>query len=1142
MGYLNDASWDDSSINKIKELMTKEVGLTPAQAESVTAGIKEEIKEPSLAGAPIEETPIKIKTTTKEEEPWRDVFGKQPVARPVKPRKVERIVEETLPEPKIDMTARIGEEISPEGKVAETKTTLGMVEKEKPEPAFSRDNDNPEVDFANNSEIKTSNQILTETGNKSWSNYNTQGINKGAGVYIDKVLETMSPNDPRYEKIASIKKDFDKKVIIPKAKEILAKNNGNEEKSLAEFKAEYAKKFVDNGLSNPLESPKRDRFVTKLFRDAAYSYPKKVLTVSKGNFVIEERSPVNKSWLADKLEKYNAANGTKLDIIHYEAPQKTPGEKFETPNIKRINDELLKKGYISMGASGNDYGTIYAVKYDPSLGKTKNEFIYNLLTKVMGFPKDVTGSAINKRSKIFNDYSLPNPVQGETYTFHTVTPEKRTLKQLGYDETFFEDSIRNGLATKKSVKEILDKDIFDGKIYITEKMMNRILKSGGYVGERTRLKPTMVSGEGNDMILQKGDLSVLDETNTKLFEDIIRKQPGMEKFKMSDNDVITFPENIKFGAKGKDLPYTSFKAPSESFRFKYSYEPTEKSAFSLSSWAKFGKDDELNKAVIDLYKPHIDKYKAFISELNASASSQEAKNILSKYKEYGKEEFGENLYGTVQKMVNNGAWHKSIGNTIDKMISKVFQEKLISGSFIKGNHLVLTPDMGAKNGAFLNSGEVMMSRKSWNDLGNPKYVLTKRYPVTRSTAMSKAKVLVAEDYGIKNLGKEQIIPSHFDTFVRKEGDFDADSFHVFAIGGENGIPEKVANRIESIRAKEGDMVMDPLEKYEATVLTDKNAYDVLQDLSTKAIQGGDAVGKVASMVRVLPYLVDSGFQVGNMKPVWNSKTSKYLSQLSQFSTDAVKSPSLYNELEKSGYKDMSDLLISKVFTNVETKADITKIKKAITASGFQDPFNLANKQTSIKSNRDLVNNIRKYNKSTFNKKNGPVQKIMEMLNDMEPYKYDFKQDLSNDIRAGERAVREKFNSEYRGSKNVNDFVKYVDSRIAEFGRLPKEQRNATSRDFKQSLIDYYREQEVNYTPEEKRSIHMWLASSPRANIANSIRRPNGMAYDTSKWANKLDEIFNDSSDIARTYYEALEGYNGGDTADLMVKKIPEIMK
>jgi len=69
---------------------------------------------------------------------------------------------------------------------------------------------------------------------------------------------------------------------------------------------------------------------------------------------------------------------------------------------------------------------------------------------------------------------------------------------------------------------------------------------------------------------------------------------------------------------------------------------------------------------------------------------------------FTEENLGEDLYGKVKVMVENGAWHKSIGNTIDQMVNKVLQEKVMSGSFLRGNHLTLTPDVGVKNGKFLS--------------------------------------------------------------------------------------------------------------------------------------------------------------------------------------------------------------------------------------------------------------------------------------------------------------------------------------------------------------------------------------------------------------------------------------------------------
>ena len=1154
--FLNDGSWDENRLSAIKELMAKEVNFTPKEIESVVEAITE---EPEVKAAMIQKTPsdlVEIMTGKKKEkdvtleefEKWLDSkepgdapasfvdairMRKPKIKLPVrKPEENVRIAEETGAEmilPKspliaetpaitreaIETESRAAREIEPENSINDVRQEVI---------------DDADVSTAANYETQTNNDIQSNAGTRAWSKYDQNGINEGPAKVIGDYKDSLPEGSKERANAEAVLNSFSKEKIISKAKEIFKANNGKEEKSVSEFKDIYTRKFTDLGLPNPLENKRTDLYVTKLFRDAAYSTPKNVLTLVKGKWVIEPRANILKSKLASDIEKYNAENGTDIDMIYYE-----PGKNikpWETPDIDEINKQLKSKGYISLGASGNALNTIYAVKYDKSLGSNVNEFVYNVFRKIMKFPEGTTASSVNKRAKLFDDKSLPNPVQGETYKHHVLSPEINTLRKMGYTEDYFAKAIQKGLATEKSVAAVLDKDIFDGKIYITEGMMKRILKGGGYVGKRTRLKPTMVAGEDAMKMLQKGDLSVLDKVHTEFFENIIRKETGNKNFKIRDNDVITFPENVKVGAIDKKARYSAFDAPSDSYRFKYSYEPKPKVSFSISNWAKFMKDADLNKTVSALYAPHIEKYKAFLSELNSSVGSKEGLAVLEKYEEYGKKNFGENLYGALKKQVANGAWNKSIGYNIDQLTNKIFQEKIMSGSFLRGDHLTLTPDFGVKKGGkFLEPGEVMISREMWESLGSPEYVLTVRYPVTRATAMTKSKVVVAQDHGIKNLGKEQIIPSQFDTFVRKEGDYDADSFHVFAIDGENGIPMKVADKIESVRAEEGDMVMDPLKKYDEStmVMSKDNAYDKLQELTKNAVAGGEGVGKVATLVRVLPFLAETGFSVSGYKPAWNSRNMKILSELSQFSTDAVKSPSLHDTIEDD---DMTDYIIRNVFSNDEgikpKAAQIKVIKKAIKRQGYQTPFEVSDKGTPLKSNSDLFKRIADYNRLA-GEKGGPAQSIMKLFSGVEPYAYKFKKAMPEDIAAAETAVKDKFKGEFKVTPNVStfqkkfklSFKKMVDSNPEDddFKRALK--------DFKQSVIDFYRYNESKYSPEERRSIQLWLASNPEANIAQKKRNPDGsLTYKgKSNWANKIDDIFNDSPDIAQTYYDTLEKYN-----------------
>jgi hypothetical protein len=262
-----------------------------------------------------------------------------------------------------------------------------------------------------------------------------------------------------------------------------------------------------------------------------------------------------------------------------------------------------------------------------------------------------------------------------------------------------------------------------------------------------------------------------------------------------------------------------------------------------------------------------------------------------------------------------------------------------------------------------------------------------------------------------------------------------------------------------------------------------------------------------------------------MEAHWNSQDARFLAQLAQSGTDAVKSPNLSKLLQKEGVDNATDLIIKKLFTNVDTDTDIQKIKKAISKAKLQDPFNLANKAIPIKNNQALFDAIDKYNKINSNAPAGPVQEIMGLLGGTEPYKFKFGTKITADVTAGEKAVREKFNPEYRTSKKVEDFERDMKQKIADFYIRSAAYQDMNIKDFKQSLADHYREIEPTLSPVEKRSIHMWLASSPDANLANRSRTANGTAkFKDSAWANKLDDVFNDSPDIAKTYYMALESY------------------
>jgi hypothetical protein len=1130
---INDHTWDGPSNQKMAENMVNKLnrpmGLPGVAAERINVALK---NRPGAVKVPVRNigqqklpllTDQKLKTVV-------DFVNKSPTPAPTVENRINDIVNfaknPTVVEmpPAVKATQKAIQTklpIEPVSKIVEENVSAPIVKlSEAVAEPVQKTNDNFANNLSTDLDTKTTKQILDESGTRSWGTYNSERVNRGIARYVDKSLGTMTPGTPEYNKIAAIKDNFNKDVIVKQAKSLMDKNKGLEAPSLAEFKANLSKQFTDNGLANPLEKRRIDRFVTKFFRDAAYSEPKQVLTQTDGRWVIEQESPVKRSNLQWQLSQWNKAHDTNLDILHFEMPK----AEFGKPKIdlNTVYREMGNQGYIPLGVSGNEVKNVFAVKYDESLGKNPDEFIKNLFTQVMGFPEGTTADTVNKRAVLFNNYELPNPVQGEVYTHHVIIPPQNSLRSIGYTEADFANAIKNGVATKEGVQAALDKSFFDGKIYITKNAMKKILELGGYDGDRVRLKPTLdAKSLAGDKVLQKGDISILDDAHTKYFEDIIRKQPGMENFRISDNDVITFPDNVKVGLKDKTATYSTFQTPSDSYRFKYEYDPKPKAGLSLSILSKFVKADGLNDAFKELYGPKIKQYQDFIKELNKSVTADDGLAVFKKYDEFGKANLGEDLWGRVKKMVANGAWHKSVGKNIDEVVNRIFQEKVISGALFKGNHLFVTPDIGVKNGKFLLPNEIMVSRENWDNLGRPSHVLSMRYPVNKITNMTKAKVLVAEDYGIHNLGKEQIIPSHYDIIVNKDGDFDGDSLHLFSIGGKDGIPEKIVNKIEQVRQKEGVTLLDPLEPFEKTPLD----YLGLKSLAEKAVQGGDTVSQTYSMARIMPFLADSGFTVGDMKAHWNSQDARFLAQLAQSGTDAVKSPYLSKLLKKENASNATDLIIKKLFTNVKTDTDIQKIKKAISKAKLQDPFNLANDAIPIKNNQALFDSINKYNSINSNAPTGPVQTIMGLLGDTEPYKFKFGTKITADVTAGENAVRDKFNSEYRSSNKVEGFIKDMKQKIADFYHRSPAYQDTNIKDFKQSLTDNYRELEPTLSPVEKRSIHMWLASSPDANIANRSRTTDGTArYKTSAWANKLDDVFNDSPDIAKTYYAALESY------------------
>lgn len=1052
-----------------------------------------------------------------------------------------------------------------------------------------------------------------ETSARAFTQLDENRMYKGPVLEIDKKIKELGGEDTEAgKKLVELKKNFSQDNLNDKIKEF-ASQYGSETiprfegdtrgdlKSVVELRKYIKDQFESNGIKSPTDDADINKIIAHLHYAVTESKPKQKFVINPltetGEFQVtpmEFMSPAD--FKAEQYAKEHPEVTKDLSPIKYQE-EKNTDRGISTSNqrmsARQIEYKMNENGMVYLGATGNRQETMWGVMWDKALAPgfdsinqpgAQDAFIKNYATKVLGLPEDISAADFVKRSPLFTTRNPRNPIRGEQWNMYI-------LKSPSLDDlhifTGKEKLTKN--TSESALEEAKLKSAFDGKIYGSPETTQDISYLGGYIGKpRKRLKPVMTYDSPKGMVIQKGDWSEWD----KFVLDYAEKATGK---KMGPKDVITFEDNIKVGlgtAENKEN-YKFMNVPSESFTFKYSYPHEESNTLSFGSIiSKFYNEDGINKSMDILYKPEIEKYKSFVKEISEITNSKDLDHILKKYDEYGKSEFLNNLYGRVKKMVSNGADVEAIKYNLDTMTKRVLQDYVLTGGFMKGDHLVLTPDFGVLNGKFLGPDETMISRRTFIKLygkeaydklkaGETYNLISARYPVTRKTALTVSKIYIAEDYGIKNLGDEQIIPSLYDTYIRKEGDFDADAFTVFKIGDKDGIPQEMADAINKTRDSEGDMIMNKLNKYPSRELT----LDNIREVSDGAMLGGDSVAVTSATNRIMPILKDTNFKMvlnpsvggkrkvdiyfGNVKhqfdtpikraktkmdqdvfsieikgdgqdtlvikPKYGEKERQEMSQISQESTDSAKYRNLSDRL---GKMKINNYLYELLFTN-SSGGDAKKALKAFLTGDIQTPFIISNADRTIGSAfKDQMSRYIELTKSMSSGGNlGPVQTIMKNFEGFEPLPNIYKnpKEQWRLDKSGIDAVKNKFSGEFETinkegkpifNKDINtpavkSFLKFFD-KVKKGGGSPKTMREA--------IFNYFNEISPSLSQKEKDAISYWTVVSPKANLATkegtTASGETWIEYNErnqSGYVNRIEEIFNDSPEIAKEYYTGRTG-------------------
>jgi len=986
------------------------------------------------------------------------------------------------------------------------------------------------------------------------------GINRAAVKAVDKKIKTLDLNTKEAEELQKFKEMFTRKNMETVAIDSLEKASMDEMKGAELYIDRISKAFTGKGLEDPTKGQKNKQAYKKLFRDSILNKESTVFKVGEdGKMSIEiAKGKKPKSYLERTLQK---------DTVYYEENNNT-----KLPDEASKINFLVDNGYAPYYYD-NKPGSLMGIKYDPALAGGKNikekgalnEFTTNIAEQ-LGIKKGEDSiNTFAKRLKSLNSREQQSPIKGETFKTYIIKDETGFNKTVAettpnWDNIKVHPSVKNPELVKKELGEKMHND---GSQYSSQKLINRHAEGIGMEYAPEFIKPTQsFKAENGQGFHQKLEWRAWTEGEKAKFE----KELGV---KLGDSDIVTFPGNVKIGYEkvGKDMGgYWVVDSPSESFSIKYK-EPHEMAGtISIGSiLTKISPESGLGEIMGKHYVDYAKKLKTLSEELQGATSSFDIEKIWKKYPEFNKDEWMNNLFGDLKASAEHGAGLVEFGKTINKEINKLVTEDYLGGKFMKGDNLHIKPDMEVKldpktgKKTYMDSGEIMISKDVFEELygkealkeamsGKTFEVLAFRYPTLKDTSVAKMKVLIAEMHGEK-LGKTQVITNSADT-MKFDHDTDGDTLQMFAIGGKDGVPNKVANYFKA-NAAEGEMIFPNLNKTAKIPFDGEKTFDKLMEYSKQSLKGGKAIGIAASSARPMRFLRANKYEMrvsapeGNsrtiehtlngtvfetekvpvkakdgsnnfekspkgefvVKPVFGDEQSYLIGQIGQEAVDSVGTTDLINRF-KGHNGDASKYITEQLYSNASD--DIIKKELRKFTSEFQVPFKFTNDSAdSIQKLAPYIEKIKKVKEDGGTL--GPVEEIVLNLDGIKKIDHYFKNDVAQ--RGIDSAGREQVNKDFR-----YEAFKPASPTLLKWKEIVVSVANDTGIDFnkkKKALKTEWNKfkKEHKIGEEEKKEIAIWAALSPNSNLGYGkiMARPSF--------------LINESPEVAKSYFQGETLYN-----------------
>lgn len=981
------------------------------------------------------------------------------------------------------------------------------------------------------------------------------GVNKAAVKAVDKKLRNMDPESQEAQDLIKFRDSFTREKIDAGAVDSYKTANNDEHKGAELFIKRISDSFKSKGLEDPTVGYKNSQSYKKVFRDAVFNKPVTVFKMGDKGMVMERatgKEPL--SYMEETLGK---------KTVYFEE-SKDASVKKPTEDEKR--SFLISNGFMPIYYD-NKPGSLLGIEFDSAMANGKkitdkgalDDFL-NSVGEKLGFKiGEDTLNSIAKRSKSLNSREQVNPIKGEiwkTYVIKNDAGINKTVKETtpNWDDIKVNDVVANKV---KALEDLAKKRNTDGSQYGSPENIARMAEQAGFIHTPLWIKPTQsfIDKKTNNLFHQKLEMRAWTDIEKEQFE----KGLGV---KLGPNDIVTFEDNVKvgYGKVGEDKgKYWLVESPSESIRFKYNEPHEVGGSVSLGGiLTKIPAESGVGKELGEHYKKYADNIKKISEELQNSSGAADIEAIWKKYPEFYKDKWMDNLYGELKKSAEHGAGIGELGRTLNKEINKIITDDYLGGRFMNGDNLHIKPDWGVKidpktgKNTYLSSGEVMISKESfinlygkdaYNELKDGKEfdVLAYRYPTLKDTSVAKMKVLIAEDHRQK-IGNSQIVTNSADT-MKFDHDTDGDTIQIFAIGGEKGIPQKMADYFDS-KQKEGNMIFPDLEKTSKMIFDGKDTYSKLLKYSEQTLKGGEAIGIAASSARPMRFLKSNNYEMRisaptkegtrtvdqylngkifktetkpasdfkdspsgafTVKPNFSDKESYLIGQIGQEAVDSVGTTDLVKRFADYG-GDASTYITENLFSNTKDKAVKELLRKSL--ADFQVPYTLG--KNSLTELKPYITRLKEVKANGG--KLGPVEEVILNLDGLT--KID---DASSDASA------QQGRSTFARTNVLNKFkdeLRPVDtSKLKKFSSLVEEIRNnpqiKTTGDKKKitlSVWDKFKE-ENKLSKKELKDFALWAATSPKANLAFMDK------YKKSKYVVRPTFLINESPEVAKVYFE-----------------------